>query len=355
MARLLQTDAEGACATIFPERRLLLNRPTRRRSPKNSNLQMPEMGHKQRPQPTPSSSLCPHHPCKLPVNSGRQAIQRVRIARAGHLHKQRRMTVKDHDSVLPSPKRPPWNKGDADRSKACALGEARLVDANQVVIAVVDFRSAAYGVLSLERRPPFPCRADCYMTAHEAPMNVPSPLRMDKAAFLDWVQGREERYELDRGRAIMLTGGSRAHWQITANLFKALDSRLDPQQLVVLPEFGIDLQSESIRFPDIIVDRAGEAPKDLTATAPVLIAEVLSPSSERVDLGDKSAEYLRLPSLVVYLVFAQEQIKTWVWTRGPAGFPSGPDVLEGDDAVVRIEALGINLPLAEVYARVRMD
>lgn len=186
-------------------------------------------------------------------------------------------------------------------------------------------------------------------------MNLQLPVRMDKAAFLDWVQGREERYELDRGRVIMMTGGSRAHWQITANLFKALDARIDPQRWAVLPEFGVDLQTESIRFPDIIVDRAGEAPKDLTAAAPVLIAEVLSPSSERVDLGDKSAEYLRLPSLAAYLVFAQDQIKAWIWTRGSAGFPSGPDVLEGDNAVARIEALGINLPLAEVYARVRMD
>jgi Uma2 family endonuclease len=186
-------------------------------------------------------------------------------------------------------------------------------------------------------------------------MNVQLPARMDKAAFLDWVQGREERYELDRGRVIMMIGGSRAHWQITANLFKALDARVDPNAWAVLPEFGIDLPSDSIRFPDIIVDRAGEAAKDLTATAPVLIAEVLSPSSERVDLGDKSAEYLRLPSLATYLVFAQDQVKAWVWTRGVAGFPPGPDVLEGDDAVVRIEALGIDFPLAEVHARVRMD
>jgi Uma2 family endonuclease len=185
-------------------------------------------------------------------------------------------------------------------------------------------------------------------------MNVQLPL-MDKAAFLGWVQGREERYELDRGRVIMMTGGSRAHWQITANLFKALDARLDPQRWAVLPEFGVDLQLESIRFPDIIVDRAGEAPNDLTATAPVLIAEVLSPSSERVDLADKAAEYLRLPSLAAYLVLAQDQIKAWVWTRGPAGFSAGPDVFEGSDAAVRIAALGIDLPSAEVYARVRMD
>jgi Uma2 family endonuclease len=125
-------------------------------------------------------------------------------------------------------------------------------------------------------------------------MNVQLPVRMDKAAFLDWVQGREERYELDRGRVIMMTGGSRAHGQITFNLAKALDARLDPNKWAVLPEFGVNLGPESVRFPDVIVDVAGATGKDLTATASVLIAEVLSPSSERIDLGDKSSEYLRL-------------------------------------------------------------
>jgi Uma2 family endonuclease len=78
---------------------------------------------------------------------------------------------------------------------------------------------------------------------------------------------------------------------------------------VVLPEFGVKLELESVRFPDVVVDVAGETPKDLTATRPVLVAEILSPASERVDLGDKAAEYLRLPSLASYLVFAQDQIK----------------------------------------------
>ena len=184
-------------------------------------------------------------------------------------------------------------------------------------------------------------------------MNVQLPVRMDKTAFLDWVQGREERYELDRGRVIMMTGGSRGHWQIAFNLAKALDARLDPNRWSVLPEFGVKLEFESVRLPDVVVDVAGETAKDLTATAPALIAEILSPASERVDLGDKAAEYLRLPSLAAYLVFAQDQIKAWVWTRGPSGFASGPEVLEGEGS--RVEVLDISLPLAEVYARVRMD
>ena len=82
---------------------------------------------------------------------------------------------------------------------------------------------------------------------------------------------------------------------------------------------------------------------------------MLSPSSERVDLGDKSAECLRLPSLAVSIAVAQDQIKAWVWTRGAAGLFSGPDVLEGNDALIRIDALGVVVPLTEVYARVTMD
>jgi Uma2 family endonuclease len=185
-------------------------------------------------------------------------------------------------------------------------------------------------------------------------MNVQLPVHMDQSAFLVWVQEREERYELDRGRVIMMTGGSRAHWQIAINIVKALGARLDPDRFTVLTEFGVDLGPDSLRFPDVVVDIAGEMPGDLKATAPVLIAEVLSPSSERTDLGDKAAEYLRISSLMAYLVFAQDEMKAWVWKRGATEFKPGAEVLEGGDAVIGIESLGVDLPLAEAYARVRL-
>jgi Uma2 family endonuclease len=177
---------------------------------------------------------------------------------------------------------------------------------------------------------------------------------MNKSAFLDWVQGREERYELDRGRVMMMTGGSRAHWRIARNLSRILEARLDPAKWEVFSEFGIDVE-DSLRYPDVVVDAAGGASKDLTATTPVLIAEILSPSSERIDLGDKASEYLRLPGLTVYCVFAQDALKAWVWVRGPGGFPAGPELFEGEGAVIRIEALTLDLPLKDLYARVRMD
>jgi Uma2 family endonuclease len=188
-------------------------------------------------------------------------------------------------------------------------------------------------------------------------MNVQLPVRMGQDAFLAWVESQEENYELDRGRVIMMTGGTRAHWQIAFNLAKALEARVDQDRFAVLPEFGVRPDAASVRFPDIVIDLAGQSPQDQTATAPVLIAEVLSPSSERVDLGDKAAEFLRLPSLCAYLVFAQDEMKAWVWTRGVEGFAPGAIVLEGEgnEATVRIDALGIELPFSDVYARVRLN
>ena len=103
-----------------------------------------------------------------------------------------------------------------------------------------------------------------------------------------------------------------------------------------------------MRFPDIIVDRAGGAAGDLTAMAPALAAEVLSPSAA-IDLGDKAAEYLQLPSLSAYLVFAQDEPKAWTWIHGREGFPAGPDVTTGAGQTIRIAALGLDLPLAEIY------
>src|SRR5712691_6375919 len=127
----------------------------------------------------------------------------------------------------------------------------------------------------------------------EATMNVQLPVHIDKSAFLAWVQGREERYELAEGRVVMMVGASRAHGLIVSNLVAILHGQLDPEQWTVIADFGLDAGPKTLRYPDVVVDRAGGSAGDTTATAPTLLAEVLSPSTADVDLGDKAAEYLQ--------------------------------------------------------------
>ncbi len=123
----------------------------------------------------------------------------------------------------------------------------------------------------------------------------------------------------------------------------------------MIADFGLDAGPKTLRYPDIVVDQAGGRGADYVASAPVLVAEVLSPSTADIDLGDKAAEYLRLPSLLAYLVFAQTGFKAYVWAREGNEFPPAPSVIIGQDKIIRIAALNLALPLGAVYAGIERD
>ena len=142
-------------------------------------------------------------------------------------------------------------------------------------------------------------------------MNVRLPVQ----AFLAWVQEHEERYELVDGRVVMMVGASRNRGLLVLNIAMLLRNQLGPR--TVIADFGLDAGPRTRRYPDMMVDRTGG---DYTTSDPSLLIEVLSPSSEALDLGDKAAEYLRLPHLAAYIVFAQHEAKAWVWLRTNDGF-----------------------------------
>jgi Uma2 family endonuclease len=181
-------------------------------------------------------------------------------------------------------------------------------------------------------------------------MNVQLDLCMEKSEFLAWVQAHEGRYELVEGRVVMMTGGTRGHGTIMRRLANAIERRLDSRRWALWTSgFGADVGPNTIRYPDVVVDLADGRNQDLTATAPLLVAEVFSPSSITHDLRDKAAEYLQLPTLAAYLVFAQDEPKAWVWVRDAPAFPLIPNMIEGRDGIVEIAAIGIKLPLSEIY------
>jgi Uma2 family endonuclease len=184
-------------------------------------------------------------------------------------------------------------------------------------------------------------------------MNIRPDLRMDKAAFIAWMQANEGRYELAGGLVVMMPGASRAHGMLVMNVASLLRDQLDRAEWVVIAQFGLDAGPETLRYPDIVVDRAGGGAKDYTATAPVLLVEVLSPSTAATDLGDKAAEYLQLPRLVAYIVLSQDEPKAWVWARATGEFAPGPAVIAGTEAIIRIAALQLKLPLVEIYAGIK--
>lgn len=83
---------------------------------------------------------------------------------------------------------------------------------------------------------------------------------------------------------------------------------------------------------------------------PAAIVEVLSPTTEEMDLNVKLAEYRSIASLKAYIVASQDEALCWLWLRADDnGVPELPDEIVGLERVIDIPALAVSIPLQEIY------
>ncbi len=186
-------------------------------------------------------------------------------------------------------------------------------------------------------------------------MNAPLDLMLAKPEFLRWVQRQDGRYELKGGQVIMHAGTTRQHWLVANRFILEIAKQLDNNKWAA---GGADLAveiGEDIRYPDVLVEPTGRDGDALTTTEPVLLVEVLSPSSVGTDMTEKPSEYGSLPSLQAYIVASQDEPIAWLWLRNqptedPIGqMPTKPLEVAGRDALVEIPSLGLKQSLAEIY------
>jgi Uma2 family endonuclease len=182
-------------------------------------------------------------------------------------------------------------------------------------------------------------------------MNAPLDLRMDNATFLQWVQGREGRFELERGRVVQqMTGGSLGHAMLIGVFTAAFINRLDRLAWIVMPtELAVEI-GDSVRYPDVAIEPRRADTHVLATSNAVVLVEVLSPSSVVRDLKIKLNEYTTLPSLQAYIVASKDEPIVWIWQRDAAQvFPSDPAEISGWSAHLPVDHLGQTIPLAELY------
>ena len=188
-------------------------------------------------------------------------------------------------------------------------------------------------------------------------MNAILDQRMSKAEFLRWVQGREGRYELSEGRIVQqMTGGTFRHFNLADAIGDAIKARMDRRVWwCTTGGPGVDVPVEvagvTVRYPDVVVGRHGVAPTALTIDNPVVIFEVLSPSSVTLDLVIKPREYLSIVALEAYIAASQEEPRLTVWQRGADGiFPSLPVELTDPGDKLQFGALSLSITVGELYS-----
>lgn len=190
------------------------------------------------------------------------------------------------------------------------------------------------------------------MTGFSEDPGAPYQARLSKADFLAWLKQQDGgRFELKDGRIVMHAGSTKRHARLTARFIGLLDRMLDPEIWAVgTADLAVEI-GEDIRYPDVVVERLLDDGSEVTTTAPVLIVEVLSPSSVGRDMTLKLAEYTRIASLEAYIVASPDQPIVWLWQRlGEArAFPEAPAEIAGRDSAIAIPALGLSLPLDALY------
>lgn len=168
------------------------------------------------------------------------------------------------------------------------------------------------------------------------------------------------RYEYWQGEIVAMSGGSKEHGQISGNIYGELYNQLKGRNCRAYTS-EIPIKTPALppyRYPDVSV--ACDKPRfeklagiDLL-TNPIVIIEVLSPHTEKVDRQDKFTAYKALDSLQEYLLVEQQSPHITHYIKDPAGLWQRSDT--GDiTATVTLATIGCTLALADVYDNIEFN
>jgi Uma2 family endonuclease len=178
-------------------------------------------------------------------------------------------------------------------------------------------------------------------------MNLALRKPMTLAEFVEWEERQSLRYEFDGVDPVAMAGGSVRHVQVQRNLAFSFTARLRGKPCQFLgSDLKIQTEEDHARYPDGIVICSPLTGGETIVDAPVVIFEVLSPSTTHTDRFVKAREYQRMPSVQRYVMLEQDSVNAVVYAR--SGETWTHEILIAD-SVLALPEIGVELPLAELY------
>jgi Uma2 family endonuclease len=172
---------------------------------------------------------------------------------------------------------------------------------------------------------------------------------MTRAAFLDWAGTQEIPYEFDGANHVALNGATIHHGRIRGGLHAALRARLIGGRCELLgPQIGIATTGEAVRYPDALVTCTRTPGAARLVCDPVVVFEVLSPTSGRTDRIEKVREYHAVASILRYVILEHTSAALTVFERRGASDPWIATALTADE-ILAMPEIGIEIPVAELY------
>lgn len=175
--------------------------------------------------------------------------------------------------------------------------------------------------------------------------------------YFELQRNSEEKYELHNGTIVAMSGGTKRHSAITANVSSELRNMLKGKKCQV---FSSDLtvsvrQKNSYYHPDCTVV-CGDIKVDdsIAESNPTVIIEVLSESTELFDRTEKFYAYQTLDSLQEYVLISQKKPMIEIFTRTESDFwlLRSENQLDGK---IMLNSIQVELDLSEIYGNVVFD
>ncbi|HEY5817168.1 MAG TPA: Uma2 family endonuclease [Mesorhizobium sp.] len=135
---------------------------------------------------------------------------------------------------------------------------------------------------------------------------------MTVSQFFDWWDKRrgDERYELVDGEVIAMGRDRIRHNRAKTSTFTALSRAIAKVGVpceVFIDGVGVSRNTKNFRLPDVVVNCGDVEPDASVVPNPVIVVEIVSPSSEDHDVHIKLAEYFQIPSIAHYLIIYPER------------------------------------------------
>ena len=174
------------------------------------------------------------------------------------------------------------------------------------------------------------------------------PKRVTFDEYLAFEETSAVRHELIEGVIFAMSGGSDTHNIICGNLFLQIAGPLLGKCQTFQSQMKLKVEHQTDGdgyYPDIMVSYAPTDREPLCRKEPVLLIEVLSPSTESLDRGGKFANYVQIPSLQDYVLVAQDVPQIEIMRRRNAW---RPEFLFMEDTLV-LESVNLSIPVATIY------
>lgn len=180
------------------------------------------------------------------------------------------------------------------------------------------------------------------------------PRRMTVAEFLDWAIAQPRgRYELVQGEVVTMAPERAQHNVAKAAVFVALRDAIKRAALpctAFTDGMTVVIDDEHAREPDAAVQCGVPFdPDTMVLKAPLIVVEVVSPSSERDDTGEKLAEYFSVPSIQHYLIVNPTEKVVVHHARNQAG---GIARRVASSGAIDLTPPGMTVPVAELLPEV---